>query len=74
MFLTFNSEERPFPFNEWPVVDPTGGYSVHTDQESEVEQAEEGEYVEAEEVVDDDIPSFTADESESGDDKEQPEK
>ena len=28
MFLTFNSEEKPFPFDEWPTIDPSEGYSV----------------------------------------------
>ncbi len=23
MFLTFNREEKPFPFGEWPVFDPS---------------------------------------------------
>lgn len=56
MFLTFNSEKKPFPFDEWPEVDVSEGYSVQSP-----EQIEEAEYVEAEEVVDDsDVPSFTA--------------
>ena len=53
MFLTFNTESKPFPFDEWPEVDPAEGYSVRT-----VEEVEDGEFVEAEE--DDDVPSFTA--------------
>ncbi len=52
MFLTFNTEEKPFPFDEWPVVDPSEGYSVR-----EVEEVEDGEFVD---VEDDDVPSFTA--------------
>ncbi|MCV6603689.1 MAG: DUF4389 domain-containing protein [Porticoccaceae bacterium] len=28
LFLTFNSEEKPFPFNEWPTVEPTEPYSA----------------------------------------------
>ena len=56
MFLTFNSNDKPFPFDEWPVLDPTEGYSV-----SSPEEIEEVEFVDAEEdVSDDDIPSFTA--------------
>ena len=27
MFLTFNAESKPFPFDEWPVAEPTAGYS-----------------------------------------------
>jgi hypothetical protein len=53
MFLTFNTESKPFPFDEWPEVDPAEGYSVRT-----AEEVEDGEFVEAEE--DDDVPSFTA--------------
>ena len=59
MFLTFNSNDKPFPFDEWPVLDPTEGYSV-----SSPEEIEEVEFVDAEEdVSDDDIPSFTAGDS-----------
>ena len=54
MFLTFNTESKPFPFDEWPEVDPADGYSVRT-----AEEVEDGEFVEVEE---DDIPSFTANE------------
>ena len=57
MFLTFNSDNKPFPFDEWPVLDPSEGYSV-----SSPEQVEDAEFVEADEDIDDaDIPSFTAD-------------
>ena len=55
MFLTFNTESKSFPFDEWPEVDPSQGYSVHT-----AEDIEEAEFVE---VEDDDVPSFTADEA-----------
>ena len=72
MFLTFNAEEKPFPFDEWPSTDTTEGYSVNSAEDSSEEDIEDGEYVEAEEVVDDDIPSFTADESESDEDRDQP--
>ncbi len=26
MFLTFNTESKSFPFDEWPEVDPSQGY------------------------------------------------
>jgi hypothetical protein len=58
MFLTFNSDDKPFPFDEWPVLDPSEGYSV-----SSPEEAEDVEFVDAEtdlDVSDEDIPSFTA--------------
>ena len=54
MFLTFNTESKPFPFDEWPEVDPSEGYSVRR-----AEDIEEAEFVE----VEDDVPSFTADEA-----------
>lgn len=54
MFLTFNSDNKPFPFDEWPVLDPSEGYSV-----SSPEQVDDAEFVEVE-VDDQDIPSFTA--------------
>ena len=25
LFLTFNSEDKPFPFDEWPTIDATEG-------------------------------------------------
>ena len=50
----------------------TEGYSVNSAEDSSEDDIEDAEYVEAEEVVDDDIPSFTADESESDEDRDQP--
>ena len=72
MFLTFNSEEKPFPFDEWPSVEATAGYSASSSKETEVEEVEDAEYIEAEDVADDDIPSFTSDESDADEDKDQP--
>lgn len=63
MFLTFNSEEKPFPFDEWPAVEASDGYSAR-----QVDDVEEGEFVDAEDVVNDDIPSFTAEQPESDED------
>jgi hypothetical protein len=63
MFLTFNSEEKPFPFDEWPAVDVSEGYSAEP-----AEDISEGELVDAEEVVNDDIPSFTAEQSDTDED------
>ena len=66
MFLTFNTESKPFPFDEWPVIDPSEGYSVRA-----AEVVEEGEFVDAEEA-DDEVPSFTASEDiEQLDDEQQ---
>ena len=55
MFLTFNSEEKPFPFDEWPTIDPSEGYSVKS-----ADDIEEGEFVDAQEP--DDVPSSSASE------------
>ena len=52
MFLTFNSDDKPFPFDEWPALEPSQGYSVAA---SKVAGAE----VDLD-VSDEDIPSFTA--------------
>ena len=60
MFLTFNSEKKPFPFDEWPVTEASEGYSVRA--------VEEGELVDAKEQVNDDIPSFTAEQSDTDED------
>jgi len=63
MFLTFNSNAKPFPFDEWPVLDPSEGYSV-----ASPEQVEDVESVEAEDdadISDNDVPSFTAGERSS---------
>ena len=59
MFLTFNSDKKPFPFDEWPVLDPSEGYSVNSP-----EYVEDAEFVAVDETINDtDIPSFTADQS-----------
>ena len=59
MFLTFNSNDKPFPFDEWPILDPSEGYSV-----TATEEVEDVEFVDVEEnVSDDDVPSFTAGDS-----------
>ena len=70
MFLTFNSDDKPFPFDEWPSVEATAGYSASSSKE--VEDVEDAEYIDAEDVADDDIPSFTSDESDADEDKDQP--
>lgn len=61
MFLTFNAESKPFPFDEWPEVDPSEGYSVRSP-----EDVEDAEFVE---VENDDVPSFTASEEAEAEDQ-----
>jgi hypothetical protein len=55
MFLTFNSDDKPFPFDEWPSLEPSQGYSVAASKAAE----EAGAEVDLD-VSDEDIPSFTA--------------
>lgn len=55
MFLTFNTEKKPFPFDEWPLIDPSEGYEVRS-----AETVDDAEFVEVDEVNDEDVPSFTA--------------
>lgn len=55
MFLTFNTENKPFPFDEWPLIDPSEGYEVRS-----AETVDDAEFVEVDEVNDEDVPSFTA--------------
>jgi len=60
MFLTFNSNSKPFPFDEWPALDPSEGYSV-----TSPEEVEDVQFVDVDEdadISDEDIPSFTASE------------
>ena len=73
LFLTFNTEAKPFPFEEWPVMEPSAGYSADS-----TDQPKESDIVETEVVADDDsnIPTFVASEDadksdgdESGKDK-----
>lgn len=55
MFLTFNTENKPFPFDEWPLIDPSEGYEVRS-----AETVDDAEFVEVDEANDEDVPSFTA--------------
>lgn len=69
MFLTFNNEEKPFPFDEWPTTDASEGYSVRPVEDGELVDADEAG---AKEVANDDIPSFTAEQSDSDDEGRKP--
>ena len=72
MFLTFNSEEKSFPFDEWPTTDASEGYSVRSVEEVEDGELVNAEEVETKEVVNDDIPSFTAEQSDSDEEGRKP--
>jgi hypothetical protein len=55
MFLTFNSDDKPFPFDEWPTLEPSDGYSVAaTKAAGSVDAKTDAD------ASDEDIPSFTA--------------
>jgi hypothetical protein len=62
LFLTFNTDAKPFPFDEWPPVDECAGYS------SRKTQAGDGEMVDADvtSVDDSSIPSFVVSEDTEG--------
>ena len=53
LFLTFNSEEKPFPFSDWPEL-----------EESEVAEEPEVIVAASEDAASaDDVPTFTADQA-----------
>jgi len=54
MFLTFNDETKPFPFDEWPIAEPSQGYSSAPRDTEEVVDTQE----DSEELSDSSIPSF----------------
>jgi hypothetical protein len=55
MFLTFNSDDKPFPFDEWPTLEPSDGYSVAATKAADSVDAKTSA-----DASDEDIPSFTA--------------
>ena len=40
-FVTFNTEERPFPFSDWPNDEPDGGQWTASDDPADLNPAEE---------------------------------
>ena len=60
LFLTFNSDDKPFPFSDWPEVDAPLTEELQTDD------AIEAEFVEAEtaDADADDVPAFVDKEDE----------
>jgi hypothetical protein len=68
LFLTFNSDDKPFPFSDWPEVDAT------PTEEQQTDDVIEAEFIEAkttEKPADaDDVPAFvdTEDEQDPQDD------
>ncbi len=58
-FLTFNTEEKPFPFSDWPDEDPGG--EVWLDDIEDAEFEEVTEVANADEVKSDEAGGDTAD-------------
>ena len=68
LFLTFNSQAKPFPFDEWPDVEPTPGYASESEPESV--NLKNSEIVESDSEADDnDIPSFVSADDEASKDE-----
>ena len=68
LFLTFNSEAKPFPFDEWPDVELTPGYTSDPESDSEIVESDS-------DADDSDIPSFVSSDGEAlkdGDGKDLP--
>jgi hypothetical protein len=68
LFLTFNSEAKPFPFEEWPDVELMPGYTSEPESDSEIVESDT-------ESDDSDIPSFVSSDDEAlkdGDGKDLP--
>jgi uncharacterized protein DUF4389 len=62
LFLTFNNDDKPFPFSDWPEVDAPLTEEIQTD---DVIEAEFVEAETAEEPADaDDVPAFVDTENE----------
>ena len=70
MFLTFNAESKPFPFDEWPVAEPTAGYSSVSVETGGVVDTQE----ESGELSDSSIPSFVASDDADNEDEAKPKK
>jgi len=70
IFLTFNAESKPFPFDEWPVAEPTSGYSSVSVETGGVADTQE----DSDELSDSSIPSFVASDDADNEDETKPKK
>ena len=59
-FMTFNTESKPFPFADWPDLDPSSAYSA--EQEDNMDSAD---VIELED--DADVPSFVVSDDDPAD-------
>ena len=67
LFATYNTEQRPFPFSDWPSAETGAGFDAGLDEEINDEVGGEVGDVEQHAVLSEannaeDIPSFTASE------------
>lgn len=53
LFVTFNSDEKPFPFSDWPEIDSPEIDSTDTEPESDVQTSTSSESTNI-----DDVPTF----------------
>ena len=60
LFLTYNSEEKPYPFTDWPEIQQTGVVDQWAD--AEVDEIPATEYSSA---SDEDVPSFVSQKSQA---------
>ena len=67
LFLTFNTDTKPFPFDEWPQVDASEGYSSRTAQSVDTKATNAADPDIASED-DSSIPSFVVSEDAEGSD------
>jgi Domain of unknown function (DUF4389) len=58
LFLTFNSDDKPFPFSDWPEVD------APLTEERQTDDVIEAKFVETETADADDVPAFVDTEDE----------
>lgn len=76
LFLTFNSDEKPYPFSDWPDIEETKSYEAPVEESSDetensVVTTEQPSKNPDSDDSEEDIPSFT-DEAEAGKDKDTP--
>lgn len=69
MYLTFNSDRKPFPFADWPELDEVRDDDSEVKKEQEVEIESENSQPILPKAVDEDVPSFTDDRTEDDDKK-----
>lgn len=64
LFLTFNSDDKPFPFSDWPEIDSKMEANIATDVAEGASGSSETSVVTEPESTGDDVPIFVDDEDE----------